>query len=57
VWLISDTGVAYPVADEATARALGIATVEPAPAALLELLPPGPLLDLAATAAALGINR
>ncbi len=57
VWLISDTGLAYPVADDATARALGIVTAEPAPAALLGLLPPGPLLDVSATAAGLAAHR
>ncbi|MHA6624542.1 type VII secretion protein EccB [Pseudonocardia sichuanensis] len=48
LWLVSATGVAYGVADDATAAALGITAVEPAPEAALRLLPTGPTLDLAA---------
>ncbi len=48
LWLVSGTGVAYGVADDATAAALGITTAEPAPEAALRLLPAGPTLDLAA---------
>jgi hypothetical protein len=48
VWLVSATGVANGVADEASAAALGIADPAPAPEAALRLLPTGPVLDLAA---------
>jgi type VII secretion protein EccB len=48
LWLVSATGVAYGVADDATAAALGITAAEPAPEAALQLLPTGPTLDLAA---------
>jgi type VII secretion protein EccB len=48
LWLVSGSGVAHGVADEETASALGIAAAEPAPEAVLELLPTGPTLDLAA---------
>lgn len=54
-WLLSSTGVGYPVADEPTAAALGIGGVERAPAAVLELLPRGPLLDVRAAGRALGL--
>jgi type VII secretion protein EccB len=47
LWLVSATGVAHGVADDATAAALGITAVEPAPEAALRLLPTGPALDLA----------
>jgi type VII secretion protein EccB len=47
LWLVSATGVAYGVASEPTAAALGITTAEPAPEAALRLLPTGPTLDLA----------
>jgi len=50
VWLISAGGVAHGVADEATAVALGIADLVPAPEAVLRLLPTGPVLDLGAAA-------
>lgn len=46
-WLVSAAGVAYPVADEDTAAALGISHATPAPDAALRLLPTGPTLDLA----------
>jgi type VII secretion protein EccB len=48
LWLVSGSGVAHAVADDATAAALGITAAEPAPEAVLRLLPPGPTLDLAA---------
>jgi type VII secretion protein EccB len=48
LWLVSGSGVAHGVADEATAAALGITTAAPAPEAALRLLPAGPTLDLAA---------
>jgi len=48
--LISAGGVAHGVADEATAVALGIADLVPAPEAVLRLLPTGPVLDLGAAA-------
>ena len=47
LWLLSATGVAYGVADDASASALGITLTEPAPEAALRLLPTGPPLDLA----------
>jgi type VII secretion protein EccB len=46
VWLVSATGVAHGVADEATAAALGITDPAPAPEAALRLLPVGPVLDV-----------
>jgi type VII secretion protein EccB len=48
LWLVSGSGVAHAVADEATAAALGITAAEPAPESVLRLLPSGPTLDLAA---------
>ncbi|GAA5140861.1 type VII secretion protein EccB [Pseudonocardia adelaidensis] len=48
LWLVSGSGVAHRVADEATAAALGITAAEPAPEGALRLLPTGPTLDLAA---------
>ena len=39
LWLVSATGVAYGVADAASAAALGIARAEPAPEAALRMLP------------------
>jgi type VII secretion protein EccB len=48
LWLVSETGVGFPVADDATATALSVSRAEPAPAALLVLLPTGPPLDLSA---------
>jgi hypothetical protein len=48
VWLVSAAGVAYGVADAATATALGLPTALPeAPESLLRLLPRGPTVDLA----------
>jgi hypothetical protein len=46
VWLISASGVGYPVLDPQTAAAIGVASPEPAPAAVLALLPTGPEIDL-----------
>jgi type VII secretion protein EccB len=48
VWLVSTTGVAYGVADQPTADALGVGQAEPAPEAVLRSLPSGPALDLEA---------
>jgi len=48
LWLVSGSGVAHRVADEATAAALGITAGEPAPGGALRLLPAGPILDVAA---------
>jgi ESX secretion system ATPase EccB len=47
VWLVSASGVANGVADEASAAALGITDPAPAPEAALRLLPAGPVLDVA----------
>jgi type VII secretion protein EccB len=46
VWLISAAGVGHPVLDAQTAAAIGVASPEPAPAAVLALLPTGPEIDL-----------
>jgi type VII secretion protein EccB len=48
VWLVSSTGVGYPVLDAATASAVGVTVTERAPEAVLRLLPAGPPLDLRA---------
>lgn len=48
LWLVSGSGVAHGVADEATAAALGITAAAPAPEAALRLLPTGPPLDVGA---------
>ena len=48
LWLVSGSGVAYAVADEDTAAALGVTAAGLAPEAVLRLLPTGPTLDLAA---------
>jgi type VII secretion protein EccB len=48
VWLISGSGVAYPVVGADTAAAIGITATEPAPAAVVPLLPTGPPLDVRA---------
>ncbi len=45
-WLVSASGVGYPVLDAATAAAVGIGVAEPAPEAVLRLLPGGPPVDL-----------
>jgi len=52
VYLVTDTGVRYPVADQKTLEQLGLAGVDVAqlPATLIGLLPQGPLLDPAAAA-------
>ncbi|XVU28955.1 type VII secretion protein EccB [Actinoplanes sp. CA-054009] len=42
---IAESGVAYPVADQNTQRALGLGTAVPFPASLLALLPKGPALS------------
>ncbi|GAA3245669.1 type VII secretion system ESX-4 subunit EccB4 [Pseudonocardia petroleophila] len=47
LWLVSASGVAHGVADEATAQALGVTRAEPAPEWAVRLLPVGPTLDLA----------
>ncbi|WP_103381836.1 type VII secretion protein EccB [Pseudonocardia dioxanivorans] len=47
--LVSTTGVVHHVADDATAAALGLGAAEPAPDAVLALLPTGATLDLGAT--------
>jgi type VII secretion protein EccB len=47
LWLVSGSGVASGVADDATAVALGVTAAGPAPEAALRLLPTGPVLDLA----------
>jgi type VII secretion protein EccB len=46
LWLVSATGTAYGVADDATAAALGVTAAEPAPEAALRLLPVGGALDV-----------
>jgi type VII secretion protein EccB len=46
-WLVSATGVGYPVADADTARALGIGTAVPVPVEVLTALVQGHPLDLA----------
>jgi type VII secretion protein EccB len=52
--LVSPNGDAYLVVDTATASALGVAQTEPAPGVLLDLLPAGKPLDLAAVTSAVG---
>lgn len=47
LWLVSATGVAHGVADDASAEALGITRAQPAPEAALRMLPRGTLLDVA----------
>jgi len=52
VYLVTDTGVRYPVAGQKTLEQLGLSGVSVAqlPPAVVELLPQGPLLDPAAAA-------
>ena len=45
-WLVSASGVGYPVLDAATAAAVGIGAAEPASEAVLRLLPDGPPVDV-----------
>ncbi|GAA5146914.1 type VII secretion protein EccB [Pseudonocardia eucalypti] len=47
LWLLSETGAAYPVANTDTADALGIAEAIPVPVEALRLLPTGSTLDVA----------
>ncbi|HEX4247619.1 MAG TPA: type VII secretion protein EccB [Pseudonocardia sp.] len=47
LWLVSETGVGYPIANPETAGALGVRSVLPAPADALRALPAGPTLDIA----------
>lgn len=47
LWLVSETGVGYPIANPETAAALGVRAVLPAPADALRALPAGPTLDVA----------
>ena len=56
VWLLSASGVAHGVADEATGAALGIADPAPAPEAVLRLLPVGPVLDVGVAARAVDVG-
>lgn len=55
VWLVSASGVANGVADEASAAALGITDPAPAPEAALRLLPTGPVLDVATATGAVDV--
>ncbi len=48
LWVVSASGVAHGVPDDASAAALGISDAPPAPEAALRLLPTGPPLDVAA---------
>jgi len=47
LWLVSETGVGYPIANPETAGALGVRAAVPAPAEALRALPAGPTLDVA----------
>jgi type VII secretion protein EccB len=47
LWLVSETGVGYPIANPDTASALGVRSVLPVPADALRALPAGPTLDVA----------
>jgi type VII secretion protein EccB len=53
-WLVSETGVAYPVQDRETAQALGLRSPVPVPMAALRAMPQGPRLDLAAASRTVG---
>ena len=55
VWLVSASGVANGVADEASAAALGMTDPAPAPEAALRLLPTGPVLDVAGATGAVDV--
>jgi type VII secretion protein EccB len=55
LWVLTPGGVAHGVADDATAAALGITRVAPAPEAALRLLPTGPTLDVAGAGRTLGV--
>jgi type VII secretion protein EccB len=47
LWLVSETGVGYPIANDETATALGVRSWTPVPAEALRALPAGPVLDVA----------
>lgn len=47
LWLVSGTGVGYPIAGDETATALGIRSWTPVPTDALRALPSGPTLDVA----------
>ena len=55
VWLVSASGVANGVADQASAAALGMTDPAPAPEAALRLLPTGPVLDVAGATGAVDV--
>jgi hypothetical protein len=47
LWLVSETGVGYPIANAETASALGVQSSVPVPADALRALAAGPTLDVA----------
>ena len=47
LWLVSETGVGYPIANQETAGALGVQSSVPVPADALRALASGPTLDVA----------
>ncbi|WP_028926905.1 type VII secretion protein EccB [Pseudonocardia acaciae] len=47
LWLVSETGVGYPIANAETATALGVRAWTPVPVDALRALPAGPTLDVA----------
>jgi type VII secretion protein EccB len=47
LWLVSETGVGYPIANAETAGALGVRSSVPVPADALRALAAGPTLDVA----------
>ena len=55
LWVVSASGVAHGVTDGATAAALGVGDVAPAPEAALRLLPVGPVLDVGAAGRAVDV--
>jgi type VII secretion protein EccB len=57
VLLLGPNGVVHRVTDEDTAAALGVGAVEPAPGAVMDLLPAGAPLDLADATAAVQTLR